>query len=398
MTYVNATDVSNGDNVYAMGLDPIWITSSNELLFFNSFKMKNSLIFGIDQNSLYFREYATFFFESVPQLVFAVLLFCYMVVLIVFKWSINWTERMKHKVCPYNFAGDHTSCRPPSLVNTLINIALSPGNVVDPLYEGQLETQQLLFPLEPERSAFLLYVGLKKFTAMNHLQSSAYGVLHVGDKFLCLKNGELSPGKMRADHLNDDLFLIMRMSYRGAQAESTCIVLQNGLNADLTIFGWVMPLTLLQVFCETMDVFSVLWVADTETIDRGVDRTCAPESVSTYAWMEVPEFVIQIRAPILEAYLDDSHCVAKLTIENSSSSYYDDPGVENFKLHLGPTVLIVLTEDVALRLVQVGKFWLSNDLLLHRQTRAAFIGCALCADESSRDRCVIGPSTYRLLR
>ncbi|KAI9920099.1 hypothetical protein PsorP6_015833 [Peronosclerospora sorghi] len=63
MTYVNATDVSNGDN------------------------------------------YATFFFEFVPQIVFAVSRFFYMVVLIVLKWIINWTERMKHKVCPYNFAG-----------------------------------------------------------------------------------------------------------------------------------------------------------------------------------------------------------------------------------------------------------------------------------------------------
>ncbi|KAI9920100.1 hypothetical protein PsorP6_015832 [Peronosclerospora sorghi] len=81
-----------------------------------------------------------------------------------------------------------------------------------------------------------------------------------------------------------------------------------------------------------MDVFSVIWVADTETTDSGVGRTCAPESISTSAWMEVPEFGIQIRAPILEAYLDDSHCVAKLTIEDSYSFYYADPGVENFKL------------------------------------------------------------------
>ncbi|KAI9922216.1 hypothetical protein PsorP6_000221 [Peronosclerospora sorghi] len=141
-----------------------------------------------------------------------------------------------------------------------------------------------------------------------------------------------------------------------------------------------------------MDVFSVLWVADTETTDSGVGRKCEPESVSTSAWMEVPEFGIQIHAPILEAYLDDSNCVAKLTIEDSSSSYYADPGVENFKLHLGPTVLIVLTEDVALRLVQVGKFWLSYDLRLHRQTRAALSGCALCADESARDRSCLDSS------
>ncbi|KAI9922217.1 hypothetical protein PsorP6_000222 [Peronosclerospora sorghi] len=49
MTYVNATNVSNGDNVHAMGLDPIWKTSSNELLVFKSFMIKISVIFGIVQ-------------------------------------------------------------------------------------------------------------------------------------------------------------------------------------------------------------------------------------------------------------------------------------------------------------------------------------------------------------
>ncbi|KAI9907230.1 hypothetical protein PsorP6_002939 [Peronosclerospora sorghi] len=104
MTYVNATDVSNGDNVYAMGLDRIGNTSSNELVFLNSFKMKISVIFGI------------------VQMTFGILLNA-------------------------GIACISASCRPPSRVSTLINIALTPGNVVDPLYEGQLETQQLLFLL-----------------------------------------------------------------------------------------------------------------------------------------------------------------------------------------------------------------------------------------------------------
>ncbi|KAF1792818.1 ATPase, V0 complex [Phytophthora cactorum] len=124
MTYVNATDVSAGDN------------------------MKISVILRIVQmtfgillkgwNNLYFRDYSTFFFEFVPQIVFAVSLFCYMIVLIVMKWTDE------ARGVSYNYAGEHTGCRPPSLVNTLINIALAPGNVVDPLYEGQLETQQTL--------------------------------------------------------------------------------------------------------------------------------------------------------------------------------------------------------------------------------------------------------------
>lgn len=157
LSYVNATDVSGGANVYGFGLDPIWKTSENELLFFNSFKMKLSVILGIIQmtfgillkgaNALHFREYASFVLEFVPQLVFAVSLFCYMVVLIVMKWSINWTERMAHKECPYNFEGPHGGCRPPSLVNTLINIALNPFHVDDPMYDGQLQTQQTLLAL-----------------------------------------------------------------------------------------------------------------------------------------------------------------------------------------------------------------------------------------------------------
>ncbi|KDO22771.1 hypothetical protein SPRG_12198 [Saprolegnia parasitica CBS 223.65] len=147
-------DVANGHNVYGFGLDPIWKTSENELLFFNSFKMKLSVILGITQmgfgilikgwNALYFKDYPTFFFDFLPQLVFAASLFFYMVVLIVMKWSIDWTERMSHEVCPFNFEGPATGCRPPALINTLINIALQPGAVADPMYEGQKKMQQTL--------------------------------------------------------------------------------------------------------------------------------------------------------------------------------------------------------------------------------------------------------------
>jgi V-type H+-transporting ATPase subunit a len=154
VTYINATDVSSGTNVYGFGLDPIWKTSENELLFFNSFKMKLSVILGIVQmmfgivlkgmNAVYFRDYSVFFFEFIPQIVFAGSLFVYMVVLILIKWSINWTERMAYEVCPYNFEGPRTGCRPPSLINTLISIALNPGHVEDPMFEGQLKTQQTL--------------------------------------------------------------------------------------------------------------------------------------------------------------------------------------------------------------------------------------------------------------
>ncbi|RHZ04210.1 hypothetical protein DYB31_004651 [Aphanomyces astaci] len=149
--------VQSGRNVYGFGLDPIWKTSENELLFFNSFKMKLSVILGITQmgfgillkgwNTLYFKDYALFLLDFVPQFVFAASLFFYMIVLIVMKWLINWAERMGHEVCPFDFEGPQTGCRPPALINTLINIALQPGNVADPMYAGQKKTQNFLLLL-----------------------------------------------------------------------------------------------------------------------------------------------------------------------------------------------------------------------------------------------------------
>ncbi|KAL7687089.1 putative vacuolar protein sorting-associated protein [Plasmopara halstedii] len=235
---------------------------------------------------------------------------------------------------------------------------------------------------EADCSALALYLGLTDFTLLDHRQSSEYGVLHVGDKFLSLKNGELTPGKMRADHLNTGPFFVLHLSYRGTRAGPTCFVLQNGLHADLMLSGWVMPLTLTQILLEIVNVLSVLWASDPMTDSSDPRVSTAPQTI--VVWQEVPELGIQIRAPILEAYLEDSHCVAKLTIEDSSSSYRAEPGVETFRLHLGPTALFVLTEDVALRLVQVDKFWLSYDLRVHRQTDSPVAGCDLCTDESAK--------------
>jgi V-type H+-transporting ATPase subunit a len=79
----------SAESVYPFGLDPMWKVSSNELLFFNSFKMKLSVIFGIIQmfsgtclkgcNAVYFGNTIDFAFEFIPMVVFAVSLFVYMV-------------------------------------------------------------------------------------------------------------------------------------------------------------------------------------------------------------------------------------------------------------------------------------------------------------------------------
>jgi V-type H+-transporting ATPase subunit a len=190
-------------SVYPFGLDPIWKVSSNELLFFNSFKMKLSVIFGILQmfmgtclkglNALYFNQKLDLYFEFVPMVVFAVSLFVYMVILIFYKWSIDWNSRMLSATClspndaawgspsydgvwaecaggnddggnvkctpwgyvckgddttvdkcPLNYGGSGDGCQPPNLITTLINIALNPGVVDEPMYAGQGGIQNIL--------------------------------------------------------------------------------------------------------------------------------------------------------------------------------------------------------------------------------------------------------------
>jgi len=197
------SDYGNPAAVYPFGLDPAWHVASNELLFFNSFKMKLSVILGIIQmfggtmlkgaNAIFFGERYDFLFEFLPMVAFACSLFVYMVVLIFMKWSINWNSRMLSAtcisqddgiwgssaydgqwvkcdnyydggsctpwgyscqggedtatLCPLDYGGSGDGCQPPNLITTLISIALSPGVVDEPLYKGQAQVQNLLLAI-----------------------------------------------------------------------------------------------------------------------------------------------------------------------------------------------------------------------------------------------------------
>jgi V-type H+-transporting ATPase subunit a len=118
------------------------------------------------------------------MVVFAVSLFMYMVFLIFLKWTINWNDRMLSATCfdpdgddwnsdwtrcdqsgnglctpwgfsctdtsttadrcPLNYGGSGDGCQPPNLITTLINIALQPGTVDEPMYPGQPFIQNIL--------------------------------------------------------------------------------------------------------------------------------------------------------------------------------------------------------------------------------------------------------------
>ncbi|XP_017847858.1 V-type proton ATPase 116 kDa subunit a isoform X4 [Drosophila busckii] len=95
---------------YPFGMDPIWqVATSNKIIFQNAYKMKISIIFGVCHmlfgvimswhNHTYFRNRLSLVYEFIPQLVFLILLFFYMVLLMFIKWNryaatneLRWSE------------------------------------------------------------------------------------------------------------------------------------------------------------------------------------------------------------------------------------------------------------------------------------------------------------------
>jgi len=122
---INAT--LKPDCVYPVGLDPTWYMAQNEILYVNSVKMKIALILGVLQMSLgiilkgcneaYRRNWIEFFFEFLPQLVLFLSLFGFMDLMVIVKWTTDFT--------------DDTS-KAPAIINSMLNMAMSGGQPSNP--------------------------------------------------------------------------------------------------------------------------------------------------------------------------------------------------------------------------------------------------------------------------
>ncbi|XP_062839148.1 V-type proton ATPase 116 kDa subunit a 4 [Anolis carolinensis] len=128
-------------NPYPFGIDPIWNIASNKLTFLNSYKMKMSVIMGITHmvfgvvlsifNHIYFRKTINIILQFIPEMIFMLSLFGYLVFMIIFKW------------CQYDV---HHAGDAPSILIHFINMFLfSYGDPTNrPLYEHQQEVQTFL--------------------------------------------------------------------------------------------------------------------------------------------------------------------------------------------------------------------------------------------------------------
>jgi len=129
------------ESPYPYGVDPSWYGTTNQLQFFNSLKMKASVILGVTQmifgislgslNHIHFNDYIGLIFEWIPRMCFMCCTFGYMIAIIIYKWCVDWSS---------------TDRAPPNLIQTMIKMFLAPGMVDkdSELYEGQAKVQLIL--------------------------------------------------------------------------------------------------------------------------------------------------------------------------------------------------------------------------------------------------------------
>ncbi|XP_033832015.1 V-type proton ATPase 116 kDa subunit a 2 isoform X2 [Periophthalmus magnuspinnatus] len=124
---------------YPLGIDPIWNLAVNRLSFLNSYKMKMSVIIGVIHmtfgvvlsvfNHLHFREKFNVYLLFLPELLFLLCLFGYLVFMIVYKWIAF---------------GARDSSQAPSILIHFINMFVMQGKDITPLYRGQTGLQIFL--------------------------------------------------------------------------------------------------------------------------------------------------------------------------------------------------------------------------------------------------------------
>uniref|UniRef100_A0A671W892 V-type proton ATPase subunit a n=1 Tax=Sparus aurata TaxID=8175 RepID=A0A671W892_SPAAU len=191
----NVTGVFKGP--YPLGIDPIWNLASNRLTFLNSYKMKMSVILGIihmsfgvilsTYNYLHFRKKYNLYLVFLPELLFLLCLFGYLVFMILYKWLAFSAKDSRHA---------------PSILIHFINMFLMQGDGLQPLYPGQTGLQIFLVVIAV-LSVPVLLLGKPVYLYWLHNGSHRLGLYRVSGYERVRRNSEEELYLMRAHDMEE---------------------------------------------------------------------------------------------------------------------------------------------------------------------------------------------------
>jgi len=188
-----AANLGYPKRTYEFGIDWMWKGAKNELNYYNSLKMKMSIIVGVTHmctgiilkflNSIYFNLKLDLFFECIPQLLLMLSLFGYLSALIFIKWAYPfYTYDRIHPLNQLPHVKDA-----PQLLTMMIYMFLRPwsappaqvGNGTFVLYSNQVAVQVTLLLIALVCVPTMLLV---KPLVLKYTHKSSYAVLGEDDE------------------------------------------------------------------------------------------------------------------------------------------------------------------------------------------------------------------------
>nr|XP_056706932.1 V-type proton ATPase 116 kDa subunit a 3 isoform X2 [Euleptes europaea] len=163
----NITGVFRGP--YPFGIDPIWSLAVNHLTFLNSFKMKMSVILGIVHmsfgvvlgifNHIHFRQWYKLLLVFLPEIIFLLVLFGYLVVLIFYKWLV--------------FDASKSQSAPSILIHFIGMFLFSENEENKPLFHYQSTVQHVLVVIAVA-SVPVLLLGTPLYLRKQHQHGTSH--------------------------------------------------------------------------------------------------------------------------------------------------------------------------------------------------------------------------------
>lgn len=130
-------------------------------------------------NHIRFNRRSELWTNFIPQMLFLQSIFGYLVLCIIYKWCVNW---------------EHSSTPPPSLLNMLIGMFLSPGDIKPgtQLYRGQSTVQTILLLIAGVCVPWLLIAKpYLEYKEMKKIEEQGYINLHGEEGVRAVSDSEL---------------------------------------------------------------------------------------------------------------------------------------------------------------------------------------------------------------